>query len=260
MINIDDDTLGSDKKNSNSISLDSSLESLIQKAQEPQKRNSSPKDPPFILPVPKVVLFDWDGTLVDTVRTTFHALNKVLTAFGKEALSYAHFQAMPHLSIRMYFKTLFSPQQYHEAESLYNSYASRSTATAISGSASVLSWLYERRIPMGVVSNKEGGQLRREIQELKWNHYFYTAVGSYDTPEDKPSPTPLYHALEKINMEPNFSIWFVGDSLVDMMCAHSASCLPICVGEQGENFTGFKISARDCHGLLDLLQEIFRKS
>lgn len=214
----------------------------------------------FTLPIPKVVLFDWDGTLVDTARTSFHAINKVLTAFGKDPLTFSHFQAMPHLSIRMLFKTLFSSQQYHEAENLFNSYASRSTTSSIAGSSAVLSWLYDRRIPMGVVSNKEGTQLRREIEELKWSHYFYTAIGSYDTPEDKPSPTPLYHALDKINVKPDFSVWFVGDSLVDMMCAHSAGCLPICVGEQGENFTGFKISAQSCKGLLDFLQEIFRKS
>lgn len=204
---------------------------------------------------PQAVLFDWDNTLVDTTRGCYHAINTVLATFGKKTYTFEEFLNYPSISVRNYFKDLFNTQEYDEAQKLFSHHAERFSVSPFTYSYPLLNWLKAVEVPMAVVSNKEGNLLRKEIDKLGWADYFYCAVGSCDTPEDKPSPTPLLYALSQKPLEPGPSIWFVGDSVVDMSCAHKAGCAPVSVGEQADTYPHPLIKAVDCRGLLDLLQK-----
>ena len=50
-----------------------------------------------------------------------------------------------------------------------------------------------------------------------------------DAPEDKPSPIPVSMALEGSGIAPGADVWFVGDTSIDMECAHNARCVPVLV-------------------------------
>ena len=56
-------------------------------------------------------------------------------------------------------------------------------------------------------------------------------VGAGDASADKPSPAPIWHALERIGVKPSPAVWYVGDTGSDMLAAHRAGCLAVLVGD-----------------------------
>lgn len=161
---------------------------------------------------------------------------------------------MPPISIRTYFRNIFDVNSLEAAEKVYLKHASRLSLTPFSASKPLLDWLFLHGVPMAVVSNKHGDLLRKEVDVLGWGQFFYSVIGSYDTPEDKPSATPLLHALSIKKINPCPRIWFVGDSLIDMNCAKNAGCTPVSVGLQANAYEQPMIKAGCSHGLLSLLQ------
>jgi phosphoglycolate phosphatase len=109
-----------------------------------------------------------------------------------------------------------------------------------------------------MVSNKEGNTLRKEIKEMGWDIYFECMIGSMDAIKDKPNPEPVYMALEKMNLQKGNHIWFVGDTTVDIECAHSSGCTPILYGDKvaAPDLESLNIPHKhvECHvGLVELL-------
>lgn len=209
--------------------------------------------------LPEVILFDWDDTLVDTRHVSFQSINITLQTLGRPPLLWEPFVQQPSLSAREYFPTLFSAEELPKAHHVFRQALMEQHLAALiptAGAHALLTWIQTQRIPMGVVSNKEGTILRKEIAHLQWESFFKCAVGSYDTPHDKPSPIPLYHALQAFSVDPGHHVWFVGDSIVDMMCAKNASCVPVSVGPQADLHPHPTVQAKHCIGLHQLLQTL----
>ncbi len=98
-----------------------------------------------------------------------------------------------------------------------------------SGAESLLKLFQERGVYLGVVSNKSGDHLRREAEYLGWEGYFSRLVGATDAEKDKPALDPVLMALKPGELAPGRNIWFVGDTKIDMECAHIANCIPVLV-------------------------------
>lgn len=208
---------------------------------------------------PKAILFDWDNTLVDTYRTSFRGLNEVLQHFKKPPLVWESFVTEPALSERGFFQKLFpTPEEFSEASTLFRQLMAQHRLqkdALFPGVPELITWIHNQGIPSGVVSNKNGDVLRTEIQHLGLAPYFRCAVGSYDTPEDKPHPLPLLHALTQIPMEAGHHVWFVGDSIVDVLCAQKADCVPVTVRFQVPPPCPV-IQTRDCLHVHELLKSL----
>ena len=91
----------------------------------------------------------------------------------------------------------------------------------------LLKLLSANDIKMGIVSNKNGMQLRKEVRDLGLSEYFFVVIGEGDTAENKPSPEPLIAALDILGISPSRSVLFVGDSDSDTEAALRAGCLPV---------------------------------
>ena len=70
--------------------------------------------------------------------------------------------------------------------------------------------------PQGVVSNKAGRYLRAEVAHLGWAGHFGAVVGAGDAAADKPDPRPILLALERLGHPPDGSVWYLGDTALDM--------------------------------------------
>ncbi len=182
------------------------------------------------LPSPKAILFDWDNTLIDSERSIYNVLNTILQAFQRPLFTYEEFAKLPPVSIRSFLNSVLPVDCQHKAEELYNHHARNLTLTPFSHVPLLLEWVQAKTIPMGVVSNKDGTLLRRDVENLGWGHFFQAIVGANDTPEEKPSAVPLWHALELMQIPAGTDVWFVGDSMIDIACAVHAGCQPIGVG------------------------------
>ena len=82
-------------------------------------------------------------------------------------------------------------------------------------------------IYLGVVSNKNGDILRKEVAHLGWEAHFGALVGAGDAARDKPACEPLEMALAPSGVACGTEVWYVGDTGIDMECACAALCVPV---------------------------------
>ena len=84
---------------------------------------------------------------------------------------------------------------------------------------------------LGIVSNKTGELLRREVARLGWSGYFGSIVGAGDAPADKPACEPVHLALASSGVPAGAEVWFVGDTAVDIECARNSGCVGVLLAE-----------------------------
>lgn len=208
--------------------------------------------------LPKAVLFDWDNTLVDTWRVAYDALNLALKALGRRTLSQKDFWEQPHLSIRDSGLMLFG-DLYEEGERIFYEAVEKlhlKELVALQGAESLLKDISARGLYTGVVSNKNGPLLRREVEHLGWKNHFHRVIGSRDAEQDKPSHLPVLAALQTSTVIPSHDVWFVGDSRVDLECARASGCIPVVIGGWDGMDEDDIIHVNDCNGLAQLIAKL----
>jgi phosphoglycolate phosphatase len=62
---------------------------------------------------------------------------------------------------------------------------------------------------------------------LGWTGLFGALVGANDAEADKPAPAPVHLVLAGSGVEPGASVWFAGDSHIDLQCAINSGCVPV---------------------------------
>ena len=181
------------------------------------------------LPAPVAVLFDWDNTLVDNWAAIARALNAARGAFGHPEMSEAEVRGWVRQSMRNSFPAMFGDAWSDARDIFYGSFRADhlETLTPLPGAAGLLRGLNGLGVYVGVVSNKNGDYLRKEIRHLSWGSYFGQAVGAGDAVEDKPAVAPVDLALRGTGIGRSASVWFVGGAAIDMECAIRAGCTPV---------------------------------
>lgn len=181
---------------------------------------------------PRAILFDWDNTLVDTWPIIHLALHDTFSEFGLEPWPLEEVKKRVRHSMRDAFPQLFGERWETAGDFYRNAYRSRyaDTLNALPGAADVLEALSDSGIFLGIVSNKQGPQLRREVEHLGWSRYFSAVVGASDAARDKPHPDPVLLALEGSGITPDGNVWLIGDSDIDVECANRCGIRPIYYG------------------------------
>ena len=192
---------------------------------------------------PRAILFDWDNTLVDSWATIHEALNFVMGAMGKPAWSLAETQTKVRLSLRESFPLHFG-ERWEEARAIYLDRFQEihlERLKPLPGREAMLRSLLEQGIFLGVVSNKTGALLRREVARLGWSGFFGSVIGAGDAAADKPAREPVHLALAPSGIPAGEEVWFVGDTAIDMECAENSGCVGVLLGEvlSAEEFAHF---------------------
>ena len=145
-------------------------------------------DGPGDLPKPRAVLFDWDSTLIDNWGAIAAALAEVFVAMGHVPWSEAEVRANAKHSMRDTFPKLFGDRAEEAGQLFYTAFARDhlATVTPLPGAFDLLDHLHRARVPMALVSNKNGKYLRAEAAHLGWDVMFHRLVGATDAPRDKP--------------------------------------------------------------------------
>lgn len=182
---------------------------------------------------PEAVLFDWDNTLVDTWPTIHDAMSATLSAMGHAPWSYDETRERVRRSLREAFPDLFGERWEEARRIFYDRFRAihLDKLSARPGARALIEALAAHGVYLGVVSNKSGEHLRREAAHLGWDRYFGGLVGATDATRDKPAVEPVEMALRGSGVAPGPDVWFVGDTWIDMECAHNAGCQPILVRE-----------------------------
>jgi len=220
----------------------------------PGSEESAPLRPP------RAILFDWDNTLVDTWATIHEALNFLMRAMEKPEWSLAETMVRTRLSLRDAFPPLFG-ERWEEAQGIYLGRFREihlDRLRPLPGREVMLRALAEEGMFLGVVSNKTGELLRREVAQLGWSDFFGSIVGAGDAPADKPAAAPVLLALSSSGVPAGEDVWFVGDTAIDMECARNSGCIGVLLGDATapEEFARFAphLSFADGTGLFRSLE------
>jgi|GEM_PF-149108 len=215
------------------------------------------------LPPPSAILFDWDNTLIDSWATIHLALEETFQSFGLTPWTLEEVRTRVRTSARDSFPQLFGAEA-ERAIAAYHSAFERlhlEGLKSLEGAEACLEKLVARGIPMGIVSNKSGRFLRREVEALDWGRFFGALVGANDAPRDKPAADPVWMALHQMGVEPTSSVWFVGDTDVDLLCAWNAGCSAVLLRAHAPSANEFPDESSFCHAagfdeLLALVQAV----
>lgn len=170
----------------------------------------------------KHIVFDIDGTLIDTEYAVLHSLQKTLESVTgnqidtkelKFALGITGKDALEKLNISDISSVLDLWEQYMQQYS--------PTVCLFKDMEQVLERLSLLNLQPGIVTSKTKLEFDNEFSRFGINKYFSTVICADDTLEHKPSPAPLLKYMELANVKSD-EILYIGDSKYDMQCAHSA--------------------------------------
>ncbi|MGM0517801.1 MAG: HAD-IA family hydrolase [Pseudomonadota bacterium] len=192
--------------------------------------------PMHTLTAPQAILFDLDGTLLDTAPDMAAALNLLRAEDELEPLAFDHIR--PHVSngargllaigLEM---TPESPRYDERRDRFLALYASDLAARTrlFPGLDQLVTDMEARGLPWGVVTNKPGGLTRRLLEALDL-HPAVVVCGD-DLERAKPHPDPLLYAAGKLRLPPEH-IWYVGDHERDIIAGNAAR-MPTVAGRWG---------------------------
>lgn len=173
-----------------------------------------------------LVVFDHDGTLVNSLPVVVEASNQVMTVFGYPRKSAADIVAgMVHPTVaRLGVLAGTSDVAIQDKMArLYRDLAMRSSTLAelYPGIGGLLRGLNALGLPLAVLSNSEGRFVRTILERLDVARYFFRLTGEDDMPAPKPDARGLQRILKLAKCGPQSSV-YVGDSKTDLETARAA--------------------------------------
>lgn len=183
-------------------------------------------------PRPDAILFDWDNTLVDGWAAITEGLAATFVAFGMPVWTEADVKARVRHSLRESFPALFGAEWERARDIFYAGVKARhlEVLRPMPG-AQTLVRVASGLVPCAVVSNKQGALLRAEAAHLGWAAHFAALVGAGDAAADKPDPAPMRMALAPCGVPPGATVWYVGDTTLDMEAARRAGFCAVLLGD-----------------------------
>lgn len=182
------------------------------------------------------VLFDLDGTLVDSAADLQATLNRLLSEAGLQSLSLDQVKAMIGDGVAKLVERAFiatgGDLSHVEAATqrflaLYEGNAAAFTV-AYPGVRDTLLHLHDKGFVLAVVTNKPFAATQEILEALDLARFFSVVVGGDSTARRKPHPDPILKALADSGMKADEAI-MVGDNYHDVEAAHAAGVKAIIV-------------------------------
>jgi HAD superfamily hydrolase (TIGR01509 family) len=185
-----------------------------------------PVDPPGL---PAAALFDWDGTLADTLPLIYRANVVALGELGI-GMSRAWFRERYTPDWRASYRALGVPEEaWARLGRRWSEEMARGRPRAMPWARRALRRLRDRGVRLGLVTASTRGVVEPSIARLGLAGVFETAWFSDDVELGKPHPEALLRALEVLGVAPAETV-YVGDTTVDLEMAVAAGSRFVAVG------------------------------
>ena len=211
---------------------------------------------------PKIMLFDWHATLVDTHDAMYYAIDDVLpklhelnvidrmvktedskTLEDAKLVKYVRENKKLHPKLKAarkvsrtdIFQVLFGDDEaakklVHEAfDDAYRNYYGE-VYPFEEDVEEMLEDLHQLNLKVGALTNRNREFMMHEVSVINgsgWRHFFHTIVCGDDVEKRKPAPDQILLALEELHEEPSLSCWYIGDSTTDIIAAKEAGVTAI---------------------------------
>lgn len=216
---------------------------------------------------PETVLFDLDGTLVDSAADLTIATDQMLQTLGRQPAGEARIRqwvgnGSPILVRRAlagqhdFSKAPADEAEFERALELFLTIyaeANGQYATVYPGVETLLHALSEQGCRMGVVTNKPEAFTGLLLEQMGLAHWFDVSVSGDTLEFRKPAPEPLLYAMEKLEGTLATTL-MVGDSVTDVTAARNAGMQVVAV-RYGYNF-GDPIDSLGAEIVVDSLAEL----
>lgn len=192
--------------------------------------------------LPSLVMFDLDGTLMDSVPDLAAAVDKTLMLLGREPAGVARVRDWVGNGSRVLVRRALAGQLQHgevsddladEALALFmQAYSGGHELTTVyPGVRDCLDWLRERNVRLSIITNKPAQFIEPLLEEKGLAGYFQWLVGGDTLPQQKPDPAALLWVMEEAGVAPGEAL-FIGDSRNDVRAAKAAdvSCVALSYG------------------------------
>jgi len=184
------------------------------------------------LPVaPKAVVFDLDGTLIDSETLVREAYRQTSAQFGVN-ISDAQFLALVGLNrddndatLLTYWGADFPLAQFHEAN---RKHLLAQTAPLKAGVGELLDFLDARRIPYALATSSGPLWVGRHFEAYDLRRRFHTVVTREDVDNGKPHPEPYLRAAALLGARPE-EVLALEDSHAGVASAHAAGCMVVMI-------------------------------
>ncbi|WP_018861347.1 HAD family hydrolase [Thioalkalivibrio sp. ALJ3] len=213
----------------------------------------------------RLVVFDWDGTLMDSPRRIVHCLQRTCAALGQETPPESALRDIIGLGVEAAVQKLF-PSADPAFVAAFAAIYRRCYLTATDAPetpmfahvAPLLDWLDERGVLLGVATSKSRAGLDQALEATGLQGRFVaTACG--DEHPSKPSPVMLEHVMHRCGVERSRTR-MVGDSVYDLRMARAAGVPSLAVAHGVHDDRRLADEhplavARDLKELLELLRQ-----
>jgi phosphoglycolate phosphatase len=173
----------------------------------------------------KAIIFDWDGTLMDSVGKIVETMQSSAKHLGLPVPDYAQAKNVIGISLLPALKQLFNIDDERQAMALFHTYKDHFkqhkeiSSPLFTGAIELLNSLKQKGYVLAVATGKG-----RQGLELNWHHsntadYFVTARTADDA-QSKPSPDMLQQILTELKMTAA-EVLMVGDTTYDMAMAQA---------------------------------------
>lgn len=185
--------------------------------------------------LPRLVMFDLDGTLVDSVPDLAAAVDKTLLVLGQPAAGLEQVRNWVGNGARVLVRRALAGSLEHaevddadaeQALQLFMQYYAEShTLTQVyPGVRQTLDWLREQQVELAIVTNKPEQFVAPLLDEKGLGGYFRWIIGGDTLPQQKPDPAALLHVMQLARVDADQAL-FVGDSRNDVLAARAAGVL-----------------------------------
>lgn len=172
----------------------------------------------------ELVIFDWDGTLMDSLDQIVHSVRQAADELGVERPSTQAARDIIGLGLPEAMRVLFPTVPEHDRAALRERYARHFVASSAqvrpyAGIPELLDVLGRAAVPLAVATGKSRKGLDRVLGDTGWRHRF-RATRCADETASKPHPRMLQELLEELRVPVSRAV-MVGDTSYDLGMAQA---------------------------------------
>ncbi|MBP6225123.1 MAG: phosphoglycolate phosphatase [Rhizobacter sp.] len=209
----------------------------------------------------RAVLFDLDGTVVDSAPDLAGAANEMRRARGLAEVPYARLRAMVGSGARGLVGEAFGVGPDDELfielrDEFLARYESRMTLQTriFEQVESLLDALDARAVPWGIVTNKAIRYADPLTRALGLHERAAVVIGGDTTPHSKPHPAPLLEAARRMHIDPACCL-YVGDDIRDVQAGQAAGMCTVAV-TWGYLGVGDPVESWGAHHTVDIAMDV----